>query len=111
MAKVHDQEDRNTNVGCQEAGGGPLRREEDSEAVDQAEDCEGYHGDPRSVWLYPVSIDRCDVLSGAGLAESEVNDHTTHPRGHSPRISKIDKPVEDSGSVGRNVEVCKTAEQ
>jgi len=53
VAKVHDKEDGDADVIGEEGADGPLAGEEDGETVDQAQQGEHDHGDPRTVRLDP----------------------------------------------------------
>ena len=93
VADVHDKKDWNADVGCQKGAGGPFLGEEDRETIDQAQDREGDHGDPRAIGLDPAGVDGRDVLGLAGFAKAEVHDHAGHPAGHTPGVCELEAGV------------------
>lgn len=84
MAEVHGEEDGDADVRGEEVARGEASGEEDGEAVDQAEQREHHAGDVGAVRLHEALEWAFDTLGVCGLPESEVDDHTAHPRGHAP---------------------------
>jgi hypothetical protein len=111
MNDIHHNKDGNPNIRRQKPTCTPVLREEDREAVRQAEEREHDDRDVGAIGLDPGMVGRFDSLGGAGFAESEVDDATADPGDHAPGVGQVDEPGEDCGAAGGDVEVREACEQ
>lgn len=101
MSKVDDEENRNSNIGCQERGHAPILRPEDAEAIDEGQDDESNDGSVWSPWLHYWCVGEFgvgDALDLASFAESKVDDWAADPGDKAWSVGQVDEPVEDHGA-------------
>jgi hypothetical protein len=111
MNHIHHNKDGNPNIRRQEPTCTPVLREEDREAVRQAEEREHDDRDVGAIRLDPGMVGRFDSLGGAGFAEAEVDDAAADPGDHAPGVGEVDEPGEDCGAAGGDVEVGEAGEK
>lgn len=108
---VQDEEGGNTNVGGEEVGRGPFRREEAGEAVDQSQEDRATHADVHPVGLHAGVVGLFDALHLDGLVPSDVDDAAASPTDKSGGVGEVDQPVKDRVTAAPDREVCEKEEE